>query len=330
MGLKPFEGMEIRSVVMGIPVTITKRAIFKACRVSSKGFFKWDVSPDDVLLQSYVNLFSKGNPKTKTAEMEVCHRLLLKFSANCFFQRGGGADQPNKDHQLALYSMATFQRIDLPKYFLHHLCWAIKEGISKERKQVPCGRLLSEIFHQGKLLETLRSYKQASDRCFTVTTSDRILNNKSLYAMKVISKLPIDEKWIDLTTAESEPLKNFPSILQENNPEVLASLVAAHARESGVNIVAVAAAPDVSKGKRARTSSESDAAGTKKQKVGAASIPMKRSKEAKTEESKPKKKEKQASGPIFTPMVEVTSDMKKEANEQAVQMLAEQKRNEAQ
>jgi hypothetical protein len=87
VGLKPFEGMEIRSTVMGIPVTITEMVIAKACRVSSKGFFQWDVK-DDVLLESYVRLFCKGNPKTKTAEMEVCHRLLLKISAHCFFQRG--------------------------------------------------------------------------------------------------------------------------------------------------------------------------------------------------------------------------------------------------
>jgi hypothetical protein len=167
-----------------------------------------------------------------------------------------------------------------------------------------------------------------------------------LYAMKVISKLPVDEKWVELTTSESETLKNFPSILQENNAEVLASLVAAHARESGVNTVIVAAAPDVSKGKRARTSSESDVAGTKKQKIGVASIPKKRSKAKaekiitkeqlekaldgiKVEDHQSKKKKKQPSEPIFTPMVEVTSDMKKKADEQAAQMLAEQKEMEA-
>ena len=31
---------------------------------------------------------------------------------------------------------------------MHHLCWAIKEGIRCKRKQIPCGRLLSEIFTQ--------------------------------------------------------------------------------------------------------------------------------------------------------------------------------------
>jgi hypothetical protein len=39
MGLEPFKGMEIRSAVMGIPVTITEGVIAKACRVSSKGNF---------------------------------------------------------------------------------------------------------------------------------------------------------------------------------------------------------------------------------------------------------------------------------------------------
>jgi hypothetical protein len=52
MGLKPFEGMEIRSAVMGIPVTITERVISKACRVSSKGYFKWEVKDITELCES--------------------------------------------------------------------------------------------------------------------------------------------------------------------------------------------------------------------------------------------------------------------------------------
>jgi hypothetical protein len=160
--------------------------------------------------------------------------------------------------------------------------------------------------------------------------------------MKIISKPPVDEKWIELTTTESEPLKNFSSNTQENNPDVLASLVAAHARESE----AIVAAPDVTKGKRGRTEAESDAAKVKgkRQKVGAASIPKKRrgkgeciiTKEQldkaldgiKAEEHQSKKK-KQAPAPIFTPMVEVIADMKKMAADEADKMLAEQKEKQA-
>jgi hypothetical protein len=135
MGLKPFKDMKIRSAVMGIPVTITEKTISRACRVSAKGKFQWDVSKEDVLLEGYARLFLKGNPKARMTKMEDCHRLLLKFCTNCFFQRGGGADQPNQDHQLALYFMATFERINTPRYLMHHMCWAIKEGINKGRKK---------------------------------------------------------------------------------------------------------------------------------------------------------------------------------------------------
>jgi len=37
MGLKSFKQTEIRSYVMGIPITITKEVIAKACRVSANG-----------------------------------------------------------------------------------------------------------------------------------------------------------------------------------------------------------------------------------------------------------------------------------------------------
>jgi len=66
-------------------------------------------------------------------------------------------------HKLVLYFLAAYEKINLPRYLMHHLCWAIKEGIKGKRKQIPCGRLLSEIFTQGKLLETLRRHMLATD-----------------------------------------------------------------------------------------------------------------------------------------------------------------------
>jgi len=65
---------------------------------------------------------------------------------------------------------------------MHHLCWAIKEGIRGKRKQIPCGRLLSEIFTQGKLLETLGRHRLASDRSLRTVTG-KIINGKTLQNM---------------------------------------------------------------------------------------------------------------------------------------------------
>ena len=44
MGLKPFRQTEIRSAMMGIPITIIEEVIAKACRVAPTGRFLWNIS----------------------------------------------------------------------------------------------------------------------------------------------------------------------------------------------------------------------------------------------------------------------------------------------
>jgi len=149
---------------MGIPITITEEVIARACRVAPQGRFLWNVSRKHPLLEVFTTLVLKGNPATKLVEIDGSHRVLLKFITDCFFQKRGGSDQPSLDHKLVLYFLAAYQKINLPRYLMHHLWWAIKEGIKGKRKQVPCGRLLSKIFSQGKLLETLRRKRLASDK----------------------------------------------------------------------------------------------------------------------------------------------------------------------
>jgi hypothetical protein len=82
--------------------------------------------------------------------MEIHHRMLVKLCTDYFIQKGGGSDQPNHEQKMAIYFMATLEKINLLKYIMHHLCWTIIEGINKNRKQIPCGRLYSEIFHKVK------------------------------------------------------------------------------------------------------------------------------------------------------------------------------------
>jgi hypothetical protein len=338
MGLEPFKGLEIRSAAMSIPITITEEVIAKACRVDPEGRFQWKVSKKDVLLESFTNLLLKGNPDAKYVDMEDNHRMLLKFITDCFFQRGGGSDQPNLDPKLVLYFLVAFQKINLPRYLMHHLCWAIKEGINKNRKQVPYGRLLSEIFYQGKLLEILGRFKPVSDSCFKITTSEKIINSRTLFYMNIIKEVSLDEKGLEKSTAETELMVDFPSISKDNNPEVLAGCIVAHARESNVNIEDenVPDAPEGIKGKRTRINTEFEAAGAKakKQRVAkseatkhdsaSVSTPKRRRgkgdtlvtkeevklalEEMEAEEQKPRKR-KQAPEQIVTPMFVVTPAM---------------------
>jgi len=137
--------------------------------------------------------------------------MLLKFMTECFFQKGGGSDQPSIDHKLVLYFLASFNKINLPRYIMHHLCWAIKEGIRSKRKQIPCGRLLSEIFTQGKILEILRRNNLASDQVLRTKTG-KMINGKTLQNMKIIKKLSPNEKDLKESTAPTKLMTDFPPI----------------------------------------------------------------------------------------------------------------------
>jgi len=110
MGLEPFRQTEIRSAVMGIPITITEEVIAKACRVAPTGRFLWNVSREHPLLEIFTTVVLKGNPTTKLVEIEGHHMMLLKFITDCFFQKGGGFDQPSVDHKLVLYSLLHMRK----------------------------------------------------------------------------------------------------------------------------------------------------------------------------------------------------------------------------
>jgi len=133
---------------------------------------------------------------------------------------------------MVMYFLAAYQEINLPRYLMHHLCWAIKEGIKGKRKKVPCGRLLSEIFHQGGLLETLKKFNLASDRVLG-TTIGNIINGKTLQNMKIIGKFSSNEKDLKESSVPSGLMRDFPRISKEDNLEVLTRYIAAHAKESG-------------------------------------------------------------------------------------------------
>jgi len=88
MGLETFRQTEIRSAVMGVPITITEEVIAKACRVAPTGRFVWNITRKHPLLESYTTLVLKGKSATKLVDIDASHRMLLKFSTECFLQKG--------------------------------------------------------------------------------------------------------------------------------------------------------------------------------------------------------------------------------------------------
>jgi len=350
MDLEPFRHTEIRSAVMGIPITITEEVIAKACRVAPTGRFLWNVSKNHPLLESFKSVVLNGNPTTKLVDIDGHHRMLLKFMTECFFQKGGGSDQPSVDHKLVLYFLAAYDKINLPKYLMHHLCWAVKEGIRGKRKKIPCGRLLSEIFTQGKLLQTLRRNKLASEKALGTVTG-KIINGKTLQNMKIIKKFSPNEKELKDYVVQTELMRDFPHIHNERNHEVLAELIAGYVKESG-GIILDNDTPDVPdeaplriRGKRARSDDDSEAAGVqtkkpKKDKSKASnpdSIPTSAPKRKRgkgessmievVEAEEARTKKKQSTDTQYeSPMFVMTPEMTKHVDEKIKKMLADKKK----
>ncbi|RHN43948.1 hypothetical protein MtrunA17_Chr8g0393361 [Medicago truncatula] len=127
MGLKPFKGTELRSAVMGMEVTITVETIAKACRCSNSGLFQVDAVKSQ-WEDKIIGVLLNGKAKTKSSEMSSVHRMLLKILSESMLQKCGGSDQLSLDHKVVLYCLASFEKINLPKYILHHMCWAIRES----------------------------------------------------------------------------------------------------------------------------------------------------------------------------------------------------------
>jgi len=198
----------------------------------------------------------------------------------------------------------------------------------------------------------------ASDRSLRTVTG-KIINGKTLQNMKIIRKFAPSKKDLKESAVQTELMRDFPPISKEDNPEVLAELIAAYAKESGGIILDkdTSDIPDEAplrvRGKRAKTDddSEADVAQTKKQKLdkseatnydsmpapapkrkrgkGESSINAEAAKLAleEMEAEEPRLKKMQLTGTeIVSPMFVMTPEMAKRVDEHAKKLIEEKKK----
>jgi len=90
LGLKPFTCTEIRSSIMGIPITISEEIIARAIRRTAKGSFKEGLnnnkkSPwNELVNKTMFNSTKKG----KYYDMRIEHKLLLKIQNENLIPKG--------------------------------------------------------------------------------------------------------------------------------------------------------------------------------------------------------------------------------------------------
>jgi len=136
LGLKPFTCTEIRSSVMGIPVSITEEVIKRTIRRTTERSFEEGLDNKTSPWNDVVNLtMFNSTKKGKYYDLKMEYKLLLKIMNENLLPKGGGGDQPSLEHRVFLH-------------FFSHMIWALKESQNSNRSWIPYGRLLSEIFHQ--------------------------------------------------------------------------------------------------------------------------------------------------------------------------------------
>jgi len=112
------------------------------------------------------------------------------------------------------------------------MIWAIKENQEEDRKHIPYGRLLSEIFYQGGLLNVLRQISVVSDEHLGTITG-KFINGRTLRYMGIVKKFIKRESDLKESQIVSDLMVDFPPISKQDNSEVLASYVTIHYERTG-------------------------------------------------------------------------------------------------
>lgn len=121
----------------------------------------------------------------KVKNMKTPYTLLFKILIGCLIPREGSIDQISWDHRHFIWYLVNKDKINMSGYIFHHLCEDIKESKKHKRRNVPYVILLSELFHQGCLIDSIRD---ASAHDNLEETHGNILSTSVLANMKLLKR----------------------------------------------------------------------------------------------------------------------------------------------
>jgi len=151
----------------------------------------------------------------------------------CFLPKVGGVDTLSLDHKVFLRYFVKFDQVNLPRYIFSQMIWALKESQDKGRSSIPYGRLLSKIFYQGGILNTLQTIGAVShDQLGTMVGS--YINAKTLKSMRLIKKVEKLESDLTESMIVSDLMDDFPLISKEDHPVVIAEYAVWYYKETGI------------------------------------------------------------------------------------------------
>jgi hypothetical protein len=145
-------------------------------------------------------------------------KLLLKIQ-NDNLLPCGGSDKPTIGQKVFLQHFIKKEKVNVPKYMFKYLIHCLKKSQLQDRLWVPYGRLLSEIFYQGGVLDKLSSVEAFTDKLLDTKTG-KFINAQTLKNMKLISNITKLETDLSESSAKSDLMKDFPPICKKDPLDV--------------------------------------------------------------------------------------------------------------
>lgn len=114
--------------------------------------------------------------------------------------------------------MVNEETIDLPGYILHHLCEDITNSKKHKKNNIPYARLLSELFHSGYLIDSLKVAFTHDDM---EEIHGNLLSALVLANMKLLKKneVVLSKDPLRVRSSKSTYLKDNPIITKHDNLE---------------------------------------------------------------------------------------------------------------
>lgn len=154
---------------MGVDVTITQRDIAKLLRATDTRRFilnTTESSPEaDAIKINFFELSGEtcSSDFGKVKNMKTDFKLLFKILIGRMIPREDNSNQISWDHRHFIFYLVNKYNINLPAYIFHNLCEAIKESKKHIKNNVPYAKLMSELFHQGCLIDALKTVSDNED-----------------------------------------------------------------------------------------------------------------------------------------------------------------------
>jgi hypothetical protein len=154
----------------------------------------------------------------KYADLDMEKKLLLKIQNENLLPCGGN-DKPNLAQKVFLQHFIKKEKVNVPKYMFKYLIECLKKSQLQDRPWVPYGRLLSEFFYQGGVLDRLSSVEAFTDKLLDTKTG-KFINAHTLKHMKLISNVTKLDTDLSESSAKSDLMKDFPPICKKDPLDV--------------------------------------------------------------------------------------------------------------